>query len=62
MKRQDDQSFRITDCHIHIQPWRQLKPAVMETMRRGKEDRFDFLLALMDELKAVAAATDRYRK
>ena len=39
---------RITDVHIHIQPWQQLKPAVMETMRRGKEDRFDFLLALME--------------
>lgn len=41
--------YRITDVHIHIQPWRQLKPAVMQTMRRGKEDHFDFLLALMDD-------------
>jgi predicted TIM-barrel fold metal-dependent hydrolase len=40
---------RITDVHIHIQPWRQLKPAVMETMRRGKEEHFDFLLSLMDD-------------
>jgi len=41
--------YRITDFHIHIQPWRQLKPAVMETLRRGKEEHFDFLLSLMDD-------------
>jgi uncharacterized protein len=51
-------SVRITDCHIHIQPWRQLKPAVMETMRRGKEDRFDFLLALMDDPKLLLRIMD----
>jgi hypothetical protein len=28
----------ITDLHVHIQPWNQLKPAVAEVMRRGKED------------------------
>lgn len=49
---------RITDCHIHIQPWRQLKPAVMETMRRGKEDRFEFLLALMDDPKLLLRIMD----
>jgi predicted TIM-barrel fold metal-dependent hydrolase len=41
--------YRITDFHIHIQPWRQLKPAVMETMRRGKEKHFEFLLSLMED-------------
>ena len=51
-------SFRITDCHIHIQPWRQLKPAVMETMRRGKEDRFEFLLSLMDDPKLLLRIMD----
>ena len=25
----------ITDVHVHIQPWTQMKPAVMEAMRRG---------------------------
>jgi len=24
----------VTDLHVHIRPWRQLKPSVMETMRR----------------------------
>lgn len=51
-------SLRITDCHIHIQPWRQLKPAVMETMRRGKEDRFEFLLALMDDPRMLLQIMD----
>jgi predicted TIM-barrel fold metal-dependent hydrolase len=51
--------FRITDTHIHIQPWRQLKPAVMETMRRGKEDRFEFLLALMDDPKLLLGIMDK---
>jgi len=44
---------RITDVHVHIQPWRQLKPAVMAVMRRGKEEHFDFLLALMDNPKML---------
>lgn len=39
----------ITDVHIHIQPWWQMKPLVMETMRRGKEQHFDFLLSLMED-------------
>jgi len=42
-------SYPITDVHVHIQPWRQLKPAVMAAMRRGKEDHWDWLLALMDD-------------
>ena len=51
-------AFRVTDVHIHIQPWRQLKPAVMETMRRGKEDKFDFLMALMDDPKLLLRIMD----
>ncbi len=41
----------VTDIHIHIQPWRQLKPAVLEAMRRGRGKEaqgFDYLLAIMD--------------
>jgi len=49
----------ITDVHVHIQPWRQLKPAVMEAMRRGKEDHWEFLLALMDDPKALLEIMDR---
>ena len=50
---------RITDVHIHIQPWRDLKPRVQEVMRRVKEDHWDFLLALMDDPKALLQIMDQ---
>ena len=28
----------ITDAHIHVQPWWELKPAVLEVMTRGRRD------------------------
>ena len=49
----------ITDVHVHIQPWKQLKPQVMEAMRRGKEDHWAFLLGLMDDPKALLEVMDR---
>jgi hypothetical protein len=49
----------ITDVHVHIQPWRQLRPEVMAAMRRGKEERWDLLLALMDEPKTLLEVMDR---
>jgi hypothetical protein len=49
----------VTDVHVHIQPWRQLKPQVMEAMRRGKEDHWKFLLALMDDPRALLDVMDR---
>ncbi len=51
-------TYRITDFHIHVQPFRQLKPAVMEVMRRGKEQHFDFLIALMDDPKLLLRVMD----
>jgi uncharacterized protein len=51
-------SYRITDFHIHIQPFRQLKPAVMAVMRRGKEDRSELLMALMDDPKLLLRTMD----
>jgi len=39
----------ISDLHVHIQPWRQLKPHVAEVMRRGKERQWERLAALMDD-------------
>lgn len=50
--------IRVTDFHIHIQPWRTLKPAAMETMRRGKEEHFDFLLAVMDDPRLLLQIMD----
>ena len=49
----------ITDVHIHIQPWKQMKPAVMEAMRKGKEDHWDFLIALMETPKMLLDIMDR---
>ncbi len=50
--------YRITDVHIHIQPWWQLKPAVLETMRRGKEQEFERLLAIMRDPALLLALMD----
>ena len=50
---------RITDIHVHIQPWRDLKPNVLEAMRKGKEDHWDFLLALMDDPQALLEIMDQ---
>jgi len=35
----------ITDAHIHVQPWWELKPAVLEVMTRGRDD--------VDELQKI---------
>src|SRR5258708_38375184 len=51
----------ITDVHIHIQPWRQLKPAVQEAMRKGKEDHWEVLIALMDDPRALLEVMDKSR-
>ena len=50
--------YPITDLHIHIQPWQQLKPRVMEVMRRGKEDYWSRLIALMEDPKALLEVLD----
>jgi uncharacterized protein len=52
-------STRITDVHVHIQPWRQLKPAVQEAMRRGKEGDWELLISVMDDPKALLEVMDR---
>jgi len=48
----------VSDLHIHIQPWRQLKPAVEEVMRRGKEEHWERLIALMDDPKLLLKVLD----
>lgn len=50
--------YPITDIHIHIQPWRQLKPAVLEVMRRGKEEHWARLIQLMEDPKALLEVLD----
>ena len=48
----------VSDLHVHIQPWRQLKPNVAAAMRRGKEAHWDRLQALMDDPKALLEVMD----
>lgn len=45
-------SFRVFDCHVHVQPWKQLHPAIFATMTRGRTDgeRLERALASPDEL------------
>lgn len=45
-------SFRVFDCHVHVQPWEQLHPRVLATMTRGRTDRafLERVLASPDEL------------
>ena len=35
----------VTDAHIHVQPWWELKPEVLEVIRRGRAD--------LDEIEKV---------
>lgn len=48
----------VSDLHVHIQPWRQLKPEVADVMRRGKEEHWARLIALMDDPKALLDVLD----
>jgi len=48
----------VTDIHIHVQPWEQLKPAVVDAMRKGKEDHWERLLALMADPRALLDVRD----
>jgi len=50
--------YPISDMHIHIQPWRQLKPAVADVMRVGKEAHWERLIALMEDPKALLEVMD----
>ncbi len=49
----------VTDLHVHVQPWRQLKPHVADVMRKGKEDHWEQLLALMDDPAVLLEMLDR---
>jgi uncharacterized protein len=62
-------TFRVFDCHIHVQPWEQLHPAALQTMIRGRSDgeRLERILAkpaellrLMDEEEVERAALINY--
>ena len=48
----------VTDLHIHIQPWRQLKPEVAAVMQKGKEKHWERLIALMDDPASLLQLMD----
>src|SRR5215467_9925997 len=61
--------MRVFDCHIHVQPWKQLKPAALALMKTGRPDldRVERalsspleLLRLMDEQGIERAALINY--
>lgn len=51
--------FRITDVHIHVQPWREVKPEILAAMRRGKEADWDFLAQVANDPRALLEIMDR---
>lgn len=48
----------VTDLHIHVQPWDQLRPDVAAAMRKGKEDHWERLLTLMADPSALLQLMD----
>jgi predicted TIM-barrel fold metal-dependent hydrolase len=48
----------VTDLHVHVHPWRQATPAALEMLRRGHEDEWDRLLAMMDDPRILLEAMD----
>src|SRR5436189_5369559 len=48
----------ITDVHIHVQPWRELKPHVLETMWRGENAHRDLMIQVMDDPRALLEIMD----
>lgn len=62
-------NLRVFDCHVHVQPWRQIHPAIFATMTSGRSDRdrleralasADELLRLLDEEGVERAALINY--
>ncbi len=51
--------YRVTDLHVHVQPWDMLLPAVRERMERGRTD-LDRLGRLMRSPRALLADLDRW--
>jgi predicted TIM-barrel fold metal-dependent hydrolase len=50
---------RITDVHIHVQPWRELKPEALAVMWRGRDVDRDRMIQVMEDPKALLEEMDR---
>ena len=53
-------TFRVFDCHIHVQPWGELHPAALAMMTRGRTDSafLQRVLASADELLRLLDAEE----
>ncbi|HKY31208.1 MAG TPA: amidohydrolase family protein [Candidatus Polarisedimenticolia bacterium] len=49
--------LRITDAHIHMQPWESFRPATLDRMRRGRPD-FDQILEMSRDPSALLRYLD----
>ncbi len=47
----------VTDVHVHVQPWEMIRPAVMEAMRKGRDD-LDTIRSCFDDPGALVAHMD----
>lgn len=50
--------YRITDVHVHVQPFDQLKPRVLQVMQAGRSDRLELLMAIMREPATLLGIMD----
>ncbi len=51
------QGVRVTDVHVHVQPWDMLKPSVRERMLMGRDDAAD-LIRMMEDPDEVLRRMD----
>lgn len=50
-------AYRVTDVHVHVQPWGMLKPSVRARMARGRED-YEALERMMGDPEEVLRRMD----
>ncbi len=48
----------VSDLHIHIQPWDQVKPSVAAMLKRGRDGHWERLMALKDDPRALLEILD----
>lgn len=53
----DGSDVRVTDCHVHIHPWRDMAPEIVKVLRAGQHDP-DFLEQVMYDPKLLLATMD----
>lgn len=46
--------MRVFDCHVHVQPWEQMKPGALEKMTAGRPDLVEIRQALSEPARLLA--------